>query len=193
MILSRLTDLIRFEAGLSGSSTHTAYIQETILEILRDLTAIDLYQELLIIDQTGTLTLAGQSSVNLPSDYQHLRADRMRYLPAGVDDDSYFLLETEYFDSPNDGVPVRYQLSAKAVKLFPNSESASGDMLKYDYYRAVTALVDADEFPVPSLQSTVKKRTIARIIRMMGKDASAQQQDSQQSLADSKGDGTDHK
>lgn len=193
MTFSRLVDFIRYEARLPGSSTATAFIEETILEVLRDLTAIDLYQQCLNIDFQLTLFTGGAGTVNLPLDYQHLSADRVRYLPAGVDDDSYFLLESEYFDQPNDGAPSKFRLSKGQIVVFPNNLVTTGDVLKIDYYSAITTLDQDTVFPIASLESAVKKAVIARCKRMTGADGSAMEGDSQQSLNRSKGDGTDNK
>lgn len=193
MIFSRLVDLIRFEAGMPGSSTATAFIEETVLECLRDLTAIDLYQELLVVDASQAIISNGQTSIALPTTYQHLRYDRVRFLPAGSDTDSYFLLESEYFDLPNDGTTSRYQLSGRNILLFPNNQTAIGDVVKYDYYNVVVTLLPTDTFPVPALEPVVKKTVLARVKRMIGKNADGDEVGAEVSLGRSKGDGTTSK
>lgn len=193
MIFSRLVDFIRYESRLPGSSTATAYIEATILEVLRDLTAIDLYQECLNVDTVLGIVNASNYAL-LPSDYQHLMQDRVRYLPAGVDDDSYFLLESEYFDSPNTNVTNRFRISKKRIVLFPNQQiDYATDQLKIDYYGAIISIAQADDFPIPSLEASVKKAVIARCKRMMGSDGTPMENDSAQSLSRSKGDGTTNK
>lgn len=189
MILSRLVDLIRFEAGMPGSSTATAFIEETILEVLRELTAIDLYQERLAVNN---IVSAG-ASVQLPTDYQHLKSERVRYLPAGSFDDAYFLLESEYWDFTDNGPSSRYQLSTGFILLYPTVEIALGDQICFDYYMAVTSLNDNDPFPIPALEATVKKQVLARVKRLIGKNADADEVGAEVSLGRSKGDGTTNK
>lgn len=192
MTNKRLIDLIRFEAKLPGSTSAVAFVYETLLEVLRDFTAIDVYRECLMVN---TLTLIGASNqpfISLPADYQHLKSDRVRYRPTNDFDSEYFLFESEQFDFSNTGQPRRYQLARDKILLFP-SETVLGDSVVIDYYLAITDLPDADEFPIPSLQSACKKAVIARLQRLMGKDATSMETDSNQSLVRSKGDGTDNK
>lgn len=193
MTIKRLIDFIRYEARLPGSSTATALISELILQILREYTAIDLYQQNLVIDNTITITANRQLLVALPADFQHLKVDRVRYLPAGSEDQLYFLLETEYFDGPNSNQPNRYQLQDTSITLFPNDGVLIGDKVRFDYYFATTAFADTDLFPIPILEGVVWKACVARLLRTFGKDGNVSDGDAERSLARSKGDGTTNK
>lgn len=190
MTTKRLIDFIRFEARLAGSSTATAFIYELILEVLKDLTSIDLYQEQLIVGAISPITAPGDSFVNLSGDFQHLRSNSVRYIPAGDYNRGYHLLESEFFDSWNNGPARKYQLQAKTISFFPYAESVVGDLIVFDQYTFVTTIGDVIEFPIPSLEPAVKKAVIARLLRTFGKDSSASDADSERSLIRSKGDGT---
>lgn len=192
MTNKRLIDLIRFEGKLPGSTAATAFIYETLLEVLRDLTAIDLYRECLIVDDLTLIGANDQPSITLPDDYQHIKSERVRYRPTNDFDSEYFLFESEQFDFSDTGQPRRYQLARDKIRLFP-TQTVLGDSVVIDYYAAIVTLPDADEFPIPSLQSACKKAVIARLQRLMGKDGSTMEADSNQSLVRSKGDGTDNK
>lgn len=193
MTIKRLIDMIRFEARLPGSSTATAYINELILQILREYTAIDLYQQNLVLDNTITITVNKQATVTLPVDYQHLKSERVRYLPAGSEDQLYFLLESEYFDGQNVNQPNRYQLQDTKISLFPNDGVLIGDKVRFDYYFSPAILADTDIFPIPILEGVVMKACVARLLRTFGKDGNTSDGDAERSLTRSKGDGTTNK
>lgn len=194
MIIARLIDLIRFESGVSGTISATAFIYETLLEILRDATAIDTYQELLQVNTDLVISSDVFPAAALPSDYQHLKDERVRYLPSASEDNMFFLLESEYNDSRNSGLPNRYQLTGGTILPYPNAtDVALGDIIRIDYYKAITSLAFTDDFPVPSLQGMVKKECISRLKRLMGKNGQADDADAQRSLVISKGDGTTSK
>lgn len=197
MTIKRLTDMIRFEARLAGSSTATAFIIELILEILREYTAIEMYQELLITNAILPIAVAGDDFVSLSGDFQHLRAESVRYRPNNDPTQEYRLLESEYFQGQNVGPARKFQLQGGTISFFPFSESLTTDRIVFDQYQFVSDVIgsvhfinDASPFPIPSLEGPVKKAVVARLLRTFGKDDSREDADAERGLVRSKGDGT---
>lgn len=191
MTNGRLYDFIRFEAKIPGSNSVVGFIRETVIEVLRDLTAIDFYQELHNFGAIVTSVGVGQTSFAFPSGVQHVVPESVMFLPAGDVTKSQQLFESDLWNFLNAGSPRRFRTSSNALLIYPYSDVAIGDVIKFDYYQYLQTgdLVDTDEFPIPKLEGVVKKAVIARLIRWTGKDGSAMEADANQSLGRSKGSG----
>lgn len=193
MTINRFYDLVRHESGLEGTLKGNGFIRECIFEILRDLTAVDLMQECYVPDTDVTAIGVAQRIFSLPTDYQHLAEDSVRFIPAGNLDKIYFLFESNRNNFTNAGPAARYQIVQNAIQIFPYQNVAIGDKVRIDYYGAIQDSIDWPDtgpFPIANLESTVKKECIARLKRVLGKDASVMEADANRSFARSKGNGT---
>lgn len=191
MTNGRLYDAIRFEAKIPGSTALTGFIKETVAEVLRNLTALDLYQELANFGTVVTAVGVGQTAFQLPVSLQHIVPESVMFLKGGDVTKSQMLFDSSIWNFTNAGSPRRFRTGGNTIMIYPYADVAIGDVLKFDYYAALSYddFVDNEPFPVPALEAAVKKSVIARLQRWTGKDGAPMEADANQSMGRSKGEG----
>lgn len=183
MTLAELREACKREARIKSSTNLDDLVDQIIIEILRDYTNKARYGELLTIDSPITLVDA-QATYALPADYQNLSDVRFARGPISANHPGAFrglLIQSEGINRVfRDGFPKYYRLVAGPnISLWPYGTILSTDALRIDYYIDPISVFedDADEFPVPRLESAVKKDTIARLQRFYADTQGSQMTD----------------
>lgn len=166
MTRAQLRTVIKTEARVKTGTDIDTFINDTMLEILIDYARKSHYSELLVIDTAITL-VAAQQIYALPSDFMHMV--ELRYGVSATPTLYRTLVERNQFlqRRNSSGLPYYFFIASDGLHLYPYDTIAVTDKLYISYYRSPKTLFDSDgkEFPIPALESTVKKSTLARVAR----------------------------
>jgi hypothetical protein len=167
MNLAELRDLIRAEAGLQGLDEYTSLIDAILNQELQATTGKAKYEELrtsVVLTATGD----GQNSFDLPNDFQLLAsADFHR---SGDDPaHGYDLAQGKQtgYQTSIDGAPRFYSILGRSLRVYPFTGLYLGDYINFDYYKRPVLVLDADEFPIPSLEKSIQQLVMARLLRQV--------------------------
>lgn len=166
MTLAELRTEVKLEARVKVSTNLDDMITHIIQEILRDYGNKARYREVLIIDSPITL-VDSQSTYALPDDFQHMQG--VRYSVTGTRFLPLYEFTEGFLRISDVGLPKYFQLCSTGLLVYPSSQIRTTNTLFISYYGDPAALYADDDadFPIPRLEATVKKMTIARIIRYM--------------------------
>jgi len=167
MTKAQLRTAIKLEARIKSSTNLDTMVDNIVEDILTDLCNKARYHELLQENEALTLVDA-QGAYALPADYQNLEI--VRY---GIGPDatvfSQLLLKTDVVQQRSSrGRPRFYKFVAgPKISVFPYDDLLATDSLLIDYYVTPMSLytTEGSAFPVPRLESAVKKSAIARVQR----------------------------
>lgn len=183
MTLVELRTACKREARIKSADNLDTLVDEIIIEILRDYTNRARYGELLTENVAITL-VAAQAAYSLPDDYQNLETLRFARGPVSVNSPGVYReldpIPPVVSRTYQNGFPKYYRLlSNSRISLWPYGTLLVTDSLLIDYYIDPASIFsdDADEFPVPRLESAVKKDTIARLQRFYADTQGAQGMD----------------
>lgn len=164
---AQLRAAIKREARVLANANLDTLIDDIVVDIMRDYCNLGRFYELLV-EGTAIPLVAGQQSYTLPADFHHLNQVRYGRGP----NPATFRIVDEQPESVrqtwSQGWPRFYRLVAgPKISFFPYADIVVADQLKIDYYRDPATLwtTDASVFPVPRLESAVKKDAIARVQR----------------------------
>jgi len=163
---AQLRAAIKLEARVKVASNLDTMIDTLMAEILTDYGNRALYREVLTLNSPLTLVDA-QADYALPANFQHL--SQARFSVQGTT----FYPVIEFNQGQNRistvGFPRYYALSAAGITLFPSSLIVTSNTFFLDYYRDPASLfvADGDNFPIPRLESTIKKAVMARLVKYM--------------------------
>lgn len=181
---TQLREAIKREARIKSGANLNTLVDDIVADIMRDYCNLARYYELLK-EEVAIVLVAHQQSYSLPADFHHIA---MLKYGRGPIPHPYRVIEPQpesVRQTSRSGYPRFYRLvSQSKISFWPYYEIAVADELLLDYYvdPASLYLLDADPFPVPRLESAVKKDAIARIQRFSAATAEAQLTD-----ADSRG------
>lgn len=166
MTLAQILVAIKDEARVKTGTNLDAMIKLIVQELLRDHGNKARFREVLAIDTPVTL-VGAQSTYALPVDFQHMQA--VRYSLDGNRFRPLYEFNEGQLRVSSVGYPRYYQLCSTGLLLFPSSLVLASQSLLISYYKdpASLYLVDADAFPIPRLEPSIKKNAIARVIRYM--------------------------
>lgn len=184
MTLAQLREACKREARVKSATNLDDLIDQILIEVLRDYTNKARYDELLLEDVTITLVDA-QAAYDLPEDYQNMEAVRFARGPISLPSHSGVFRELDpqppgVKRTYRDGFPKYYRIiSGRRISVWQFGTILSTDALRIDYYIDPQSVfnADGDEFPVPRLESAVKKDTIARLQRFMADGNASQMTD----------------
>lgn len=172
---AQLREAIKRESRIKSNAGLDSLVDDIVTDILRDYCNLARYDELLVINTEITL-VDGQQTYAYPVDYGNLAV--LRYgrgpNPTVFRD---LILQTEGIrQTANRGYPRFYRKTASGISLWPYEAVVEADQLFIDYYADPLSLYEdeADEFPVPRLESAVKKDAIARVQRFHASTTEAQ-------------------
>lgn len=167
MTKAQLREAVKREARIKSGANLDTLVDEIIADILTDYCNLAQPNELL--KEGIAITLVDeQQSYSLPDDYANLAV--VRY-GRGPDPTTYRVIKTQtatVAQTWSDGIPRFYRLVAgPKLSFWPYGRVVVADSLLIDYYINPLSVFDADDddFPVPRLESTVKKEAIARVQR----------------------------
>ncbi len=186
---AQLRTQIKQEARIKTGTNLDTLVDAIVADILRDLGNSTRHPELLIIDEELTAVDA-TATYALPADFQNLLAVRYGIGPNAT----YFRTLTEQLQRVNQsnaiGYPKWYRItSGLSLTFFPYENILATDSIFIDYYCDPNGLyiLESAPFPVPRLESTVKKKAIARLQRFHASNQESQlmRQDAQDSFISS--------
>lgn len=166
--LLQLRTRILSEAGQNQNSgtQFLAWVNALINERLLMLTEGNVYHELRMPNVALTITSDEQSSFDLPEDFRLL--ERVEFNTDPDQDVSWYpLRSTNDFSSVRHrGFPRLYYLAGNSLILTPYTEVETTQGLRITYIKRPTELsLDADEFPVRSIEASVVQEVVARVKR----------------------------
>lgn len=181
---AQLRAAIKREGRIAANANLDTLVDEIVTDILRDYCNLARYHELLKEGEAITL-VAHQQAYDLPEDFMHIAALRYGRGPAPHVMRDILIQPQSVRQTYSQGYPRFYRLIAgPKISFWPYYEIAVADELLLDYYiDPASVYIDEDDlFPVPRLESAVKKDAIARVQRFSAATAEAQLTD-----ADSRG------
>ena len=177
-----LRTAIKQEARIQSAANLDTLVDGIVADLLTDYCNKARFYELLKEGVPITL-VAAQQSYALPVDYQNL--DQVRYgvgpLPQNfrvVDMQPPTVKQT--YSITGSGWPRFYRLtSGPKISFYPYGAILATDVLTIDYFILPMSIytTDSSPFPVPRLESAVKKDAIARIQRFHSANQEAQMTD----------------
>ena len=177
MTRANLILAIKREARVKNSTNLDTMIGEILDDVTTDYCNRQQHFELRKVDTAITLT-AGVGQYALPADFNSIAC--VRYALQASNFNNYRELRpktaTIKRTSPN-GWPFYYFLSQGfEINIFPFNAVSSADSMLIDYFVTPLSIFSAsgDEFPVPRLESTVKKEVIMRLEKFHNDNAGAQ-------------------
>lgn len=183
MTLGQLKDLVRFEAKVPDTKSMEGWLDQTIQEEARQITALIKYDELFAPDTVLALT-AAVTQVSLPTDLQHLDINSIRFAEGGVLTNQNWLRARRNFTNNNAGRPTFYIRKGTVLLLSPNTSIVSSDTIQINYWKYPISLstqsdaVDIlPEVILPELKMRAIKRAITFIDPKMVPIYAAQQQE----------------
>lgn len=185
MTRANLILAIKRESRVKNSTDLDTMISEILDDITVDYCNRSQCYELRLVDQPVTL-IAGVGQYTLPVDFASIGL--VRYSPQTLPNNLPYLYAWRELTPMTDvtkrtftgGLPLNYFLSGNKINLFPYAGVLVTDSLFLDYFIKPLSIftLDADEFPVPRLEATVKKEVIMRIDKFHA-DLQGAQMDSQ--------------
>lgn len=175
----QLREAIKREARVKTATNLDPLVDEIVADIMRDYCNKSRYWELLVENVVITL-VAGQQAYSLPADYQNLAV--VRY-GRGPNPSAFRIVDMQpesVKQTWSAGFPRFYRLIAgPKLSFWPYANIVIADQLMVDYYidPATLYINNTDNFPVPRLESAVKKDAIARLQRFYAATAEAQMTD----------------
>lgn len=168
MTRAELITAVKREGRILVGANLDTLVSNIIDEILVDYCNLARYYELLTEGEEITL-VDGRQSFELPDDFGHLAAVRYGRGPATATIFRSVLPQPQSVNQTySQGFPRFYRLvSGNKISFWPYGNIVATDQLFIDYYINPTSifLSDDDAFPVPRLESSVKKDAIARVQR----------------------------
>lgn len=176
---AELRDAIKRESRIKTGSTLDPLVDSIVRDILTDYCNLARYHELLKEGEVIPL-VKGQQSYALPVDFGNMSV--VRY-GRGTSPSAFRVVDPQpesVAQSFSGGLPRFYRLvSGSRISFWPYTNIEVQDQLVIDYYidpNSVFAL-ETDVFPIPRLESAVKKDAIARIQRFHSDMPGAQMTD----------------
>jgi len=167
MTKAQLRTAIKREARVLTGATLDPLIDDIVSDILTDYCNLARFYELLQEDVPVTL-IDGQAAYALPVDYHHLESVRYGRGPNPTAFRTVVLQPPTVKQTWATGWPRFYRLTAgPKISFWPHDNIVIADKLYIDYYVTPSSLytTDASPFPIPRLESAVKKDAIARVQR----------------------------
>lgn len=175
----QLRSAIKREARVKNATNLDALIDDIVADIMRDYCNKTRYYELLVEGAAITLVTA-QQAYSLPADYQNLAVVRYGRGPNPTIFREVTMQAVTVKQTWSSGYPRFYRLiRGPKISFWPFDNIVVADQLKIDYYidPASIYVVDGDAFPVPRLESAVKKDAIARVQRFYAANTEVQMTD----------------
>lgn len=175
----QLRDAIKREARVKTATNLDALIDEIVADIMRDYCNKSRYWELLS-EGVAIALVAGQQAYSLPADYQNLEVVRYGRGPSPT---TFRVIDPQpetVKQTWSGGVPRFYRLvRGPKISFFPFANIVVADVLTIDYYidPATLYTTDGADFPIPRLESAVKKDAIARVQRFYAANVESQMTD----------------
>jgi hypothetical protein len=173
----QLVTAIKREARIKNSSNLDVMIGNILDDVTTDYCNRQQYFELRKTDVDVPLTDSiGQ--YDLPADFNTIA--EVRYAIENANFNNYRVLKPKTATikrTSSNGWPFYFFLTQGfQINIFPFNAVSSGDSMLLDYFITPLSIfsADSDEFPVPRLQSAVKKEVIMRLEKFHNDNAGAQ-------------------
>lgn len=173
---AELRAAVKREARIKSSNNLDSLVDEIITDILRDHCNKARYYELLK-ERVGISLVDEQQAYALPDDFQNLE---VVYYGRGPNPTTTRIIDLQPASVKQtwfNGIPRFYRMVAgPKISLWPYGSILAMDQLQIDYYVDPASLFvdDSDNFPIPRLESAVKKDAIARVQRFHAASQEAQ-------------------
>lgn len=185
MTKAELREAIKTEARVKTSTNFDDFIDSLIFEITRDHCNKARYSECLVLD--AVIAPVNATGVyDLPADFQNIHELRFARGPVASYWHPVLPLNTLQRRRSIVGYPRNYIITGLQLNITPYDAILATDFLSLSYYadRMVVFSTDPDDevFPIPRIESLVKKEVVARMQRVhldfasgdrMGKDAAS--------------------
>jgi hypothetical protein len=168
MTKAELREAIKQEARAATSTNLDDLIDQIVTEITRDYTNKSRYEEAFIFD-AEIICIDATGIYDLPEDFQNIEEIRFGRGPDATYYKRLLTGNTQIRRRSIVGYPLYFFLSSgRKINLHPYDAILATDSLLLSYWSDVTIAYntsDDNEFPIPRLESVVKKDAIARIQR----------------------------
>lgn len=165
MTVGQLRELIQVEAKFKGDAQLVGWLDATIAEEARAITAGVKFPDLFVPDYGTTLT-AAQQTITL-TDVQHIDLNSIRLYPEGEISRGYYLRRRPSALGINDGPARTFVFMATSIQIYPYADVAAGDILRFNYWRYpvnLSTLSDLLEIVPQTILPELKTRVIARAL-----------------------------
>lgn len=171
---AQLRDAIKRESRIITNANLDTLVDDIVADIMRDFCNLARYHELLLEYVPITL-VTGQQVYAFPNDYQNLAVVRYGVGSAPTSFKELILQTDAVKRTFSQGYPLFYKLTKAGISLFPFGRIVDTDTCSIDYYQDPATLytLDSSPFPIPRLESAVKKSAIARVQRFHSADNEA--------------------
>lgn len=172
----QLREDIKRESRIKSGVNLDSLVDKIVIEIMDDYGNLARYGELLQVGTVITL-VAAQQAYSLPANFQNLAVVRYGRGPNPTTFRNVLVQTPTVAQTWSGGIPKFYRIVAGSkISLWPYADVVVVDQLLIDYYIKPSSLfvLDGDEFPVPRLQSAVKKAAISRMQRFYSAAAESQ-------------------
>lgn len=176
---AQLRASIKKEARIKSTDTLDGMVDDIVLEVLRDYCNKSRYYELLQ-ENVAIVVVAGQQTYSLPANFHNLNAVRFGRGPTPTTFRNVSVQPASVRQTWSYGSPRFYRLVAgPKISFFPYGGVLTTDQIFIDYYADPGSLflLDTDNFPIPRLESAVKKDTIARVLNFTSASTEGEVQD----------------
>lgn len=175
----QLRSAIKREARIKTATNLDTMIDDIVTDIMRDYCNKTRYWELL--SEGVVIALVGaQQAYALPADYQNMSTVRYGRGPNPTTFRAVSPQPETVKQTWSGGFPRFYRLvRGPKISFWPFADIVVADQLKIDYYidPASVYILDSDAFPVPRLESAVKKDAIARVQRFYAANTDSEMTD----------------
>lgn len=171
MTKAQLRTAIKREARINASANLDSMIDDIIRDVLTDACNKERYYELLK-EGVAIVLVASQQSYDLPADFMHLESVRFARGPISLPNipgvwRAIVAQPSSVRQTYSGGFPRYFRLVGNKISFFPYGHLLAVDALSLDYYSNPMIIFadDDDPFPIPRLESMVKKEVISRVQR----------------------------
>lgn len=177
MTKSELREAIKAESRIKTGATLDSLVDSIVADIITDY--CNLTQPYELLKEGIEITVVdGQQSYSLPADFAALQTVRYGRGPTPIYSWRVIAPQVASVAQTNQqGLPKFYRLvQGPKISFWPYGNFLATDTLVIDYFINPMSIyvADIDPFPVPRLESTVKKDAIARVQRFYSSSTESQ-------------------
>lgn len=176
MTKAQLRTAIKREARINSSTNLDPLVDDIVADLMTDFCNKTRYHELLL-ENVPIVLIAATGAHSLPANFQNLACVRYGVGPSAQTFHELHKQTDVIHRQSISGYPKFYRFVAGSkISMFPFDRVLATDSLLIDYYVDPATLYTAENspFPVPRLETAVKKAAIARVQRFSASTTESQ-------------------
>lgn len=171
MTYGQLLESVQFQAGIPDIDTLGAWLEQELNRTCDELTGAIKYPQLYVDNFEVVIGFPGDESFILPTDFQRLDMESVRWYPGGVQEDGYYLTLKHKPEGLNEGDPRYFSWRLGFIDVFPFAETTALSKVVFNYWRKFYRLgfTDDDEEIQPAeIGNTILHEMVAKATAIMG-------------------------